>query len=107
MDVEPAPRFLNAYATHCVWRWERPIEMTFCFEPGPTELFFSAQNKAGLSSRRLCPAENTFWGSLLAACKTLARKQPKVPKSSTTSAFGFSLDLSSNECAPYCYNSIF
>ena len=86
MDVEPALRFLNAYATHCVWRWERPIEMTFCFEPGPTELFFSAQNKGGLSSRRLCPAENPWRGSLLAACKTLARKQPKVAAKSSTAA---------------------
>ena len=85
MDVEPALRFLNEYATHCVWRWERPIEMTFCFEPGPTELFFSAQNKGGLSSRRLCPAENPWRGSLLAACKTLAiLHRPKVAAKSTT-----------------------
>ena len=47
MDVEPALRFLNAYATHCVWRWERPIEMTFCFEPGPPHCFLALRTKEG------------------------------------------------------------
>ena len=58
MDVEPALRFLNAYATHCVWRWERPIEMTFCFEPGPPNCFWrsdtngEALGSAVMSSRK-------------------------------------------------------
>ena len=47
MDVEPALRFLNEYATHCVWRWERPIEMTFCFEPGPPNCFLVLRTKEG------------------------------------------------------------
>ena len=49
-----------------------------------TELFFSAQNKGGLSFRRLCPAEDPWRAFLLAACKTLAKAaQSGRPKSST------------------------
>ena len=76
MDVEPALRFLNAYATHSVWRWERPIEMTFCFEPGPPNCFLALRAKEGSPLRGYVQRKTPDGRSLLAACRDTSQ-EPK------------------------------